>query len=391
MSKQIKILIGVFVAVAILVGAFFLYNKLLISEKPTAPKETTPQKPKEPISSTEKISPKLSFSIPQKLEVPAYKTSSFNFSIENEKGYPEAKDVNIALSLEETPISVTPNNISIAPGESQTFKVKLDKLEPGNYNLYLKIQSKPDISINKTIPLKSQIVVGLGYYHSNLLQIWKREAAKQEKKYYEIIEDYEMVKFLDRNDIKSEITDSPLSSEFLGKINVMIVLSQDLSPFSFNEKQELKNFLDNGGGLLLVAPDYKEIGLANLNDLIEFLHLNVKINRRHEGWYAPGYFGMKEKPEEWTNKITKHPLTSGIEQILYGGYYTLDIKPPMIPLVRLNGGETIYAVQYYAKGKIGVIGSESVLKYGDSCYQCQKLYLNLIKWLAAPEICEEMG
>ena len=165
MSKQTKILIGIFVAVAILVGAFFLYNKLLISEKPTAPKETIPQKPKEPISPTEKISPKLSFSIPQKLEVPAYKTSSFNFSIENEKGYPEAKDVNIKVYPKDDDRIQYEISRRISKGEERMSPLEA---QFDNFIRCIKGEAKP--TVDGDFATKSVALIEEMYKHKTLMQ-----------------------------------------------------------------------------------------------------------------------------------------------------------------------------------------------------------------------------
>jgi len=389
MTNQIKILIGIFLII-ILIGAFYIYNKILIPEKPIIPEKLTPEKP---AISPERVSPKLNVSTPSALEIAAYKSLSFNFSIENEQGYSEAKDVNVTLTLGETPILVTPNNVNIGSGELQNFQAELNKIPPGDFNLYLKIKGQPDISISKTILVKSQIVVGIDGYHTYGYygpgSIWKE---KFECGNHNLCtgRNYAFVKNLNENNIKTTIIESPLSFEILKDINTFIILAPDINrPLSSNEIIELKKFLNNNGGLLLIAPQYYTHNgdkncITNLIDLIKSLHLEIKEFTLR---YPP--VGLYTTEEEWTKEITQHPVTSGIEEILYDGVFTFEVEVPLISLVKLHGS-TIYAIQYYSKGKIGIIGSDSVLRYGERCHQCQELNLNLIKWLVTPPTSKEL-
>lgn len=386
MKKQTEILIGIFIITVILAGGFFTYNKKLVPEKLKAPES--------PVVLQEKPLPELTISIPSKVEIVAYKPYLLNFSIKNERGHLEAKKVNITLSLDKTPILIKPNNTNIGPGESQDFEAKIDKLEPGDYKLYLKIIGKPKISISKTIPLKSQIVVGLDGYHTYNYygsgSVWKKkfECGSQ---YLCTGRDYLFVKNLNDNNIKTIIIESQLSSEILKDINVLLILAPDInSPLLPDEITELKRFLNNNGGLLLIAPQYythtdDKNCITNLIKLAKSLNLKIK---EFTLWYPE--VGLYETQKEWTKEITQYPVTLGVEEILYDGVFTFEVEPPLISLVKLHG-HPIYAIQYYSNGKIGIIGSDSVLSYGKKCHQCQKLHLNLIKWLATPEVYEERG
>jgi hypothetical protein len=192
MIKQTKFLISVFVILIALVGGFYIYNKLLVSEKPVVSEE-------KPLSS-------MTISIPSELEVIAYKKSSFNFSIKNERK-DSLKDVNI--TLDGVSGEVTPNHIDIASNDLQEFEAKLDGIIPGNYILYLKIQAKPDIDITKTISLKSQVVVGLDGYHDISpgfpRNYWEMEGS----------DDWYFVEYLHENNIKTEVIKSSFSPELL--------------------------------------------------------------------------------------------------------------------------------------------------------------------------------
>jgi len=381
MTNQIKILIGIFVII-IIVGGFFIYNRLfIIPEKPLLPEKPTPETPTIP---SEKISPKLSVSIPQKLEIVAYRPFSFEFSIENEQGYPEAKDVNVTLALGETSILVTPNNVNIGPGESQNFKAELNKITPGNFTLYLEIKGKPDISISKSIPLNSQIVIGLDQYHArpSTWRINQRDCP--ECRTFWSIQTGKFMEDLSKENIKVIIIESPLDDKVMEKINVLVIggyLNKVVTP---TEIKELKNFLNQQGGLFLVGSGSGSVLTERLlfNDLIESLHLLVKINE--DDCNIGG---------RYTKEIIKHDITA--EAAVLGGilYFGCSLKTeiPLIPLVTYEN-RTFYAIQYYAKGKIGVMGSFEMLTDArlDKCPFCRKINLNLIKWLATPPTPEEI-
>ena len=379
MTNQIKILIGIFVII-IIVGGFFIYNRLfIIPEKPLLPEKPTPETPTIP---SEKISPKLSVSIPQKLEIVAYRPFSFEFSIENEQGYPEAKDVNVTLALGETSILVTPNNVNIGPGESQNFKAELNKITPGNFTLYLEIKGKPDISISKIIPLKSQIVVGLDEYHVGRIPCWEKGTTVFRAV---PLGTTNFLEYLGKENIKTEIFNSRLTTETLKNINVLII-AYPTQPISISEKEAIKKFLNQGGGLLLAAShlqkETEEIRTFAINDLAVSLNLPLKFSTR--------FCTFDDFSNVWVQEIIGHPVTSGINAVLRQ-CGTLDTDLPLISLVKQDG-KGIYAIQYYSNGKIGAIASGEVFtnQVFDTCHQCQELNLNLIKWLATPPTPEEI-
>jgi len=404
MMNQKEILILIFVILIISIGGFLIYNEMLISEKP-------------PVSKEETLSD-LTISTPSELEVVAYKKSSFNFSIKNERK-DSLKDVNITLDVVSG--EVTPNHIDIASNDLQEFEVKLDGIIPGNYILYLKIQEEPNIDITKTISLKSQVVVGLDGYHNHnenpksaIGNCW-REKFETKICYERLIEenpDYPFVAYISNDcegnfcrgryfpfaknlenfGMKTEIIESPFSSDMFDKINVLVLLPPYIGrQLSFTEKDELEKFLNKGGGLLLVEPGYFNCLPAvnpNFKDLIETLHLNVRL-RIHRNCVRG-----KERPtvreiEEFSKWSLEHQITASGEAFPYSGFFVLGVKPPMTSLIELNKGETIYAIQYYAKGKIGIISStmQLELRYAST----GMLHYNLINWLAEPEVYEEMG
>ena len=379
MTNQTKILIGILVVLVILVGGLFVYNKLLIPEKPIVPERPTPEKPAIP---SERVSPKLSVSIPSRLEMTAYKSFSFNFSFGNERGYPEAKDVNITLTLGETSILVTPNNVNIASGESQNFKAEFNKIPPGDFNLYLKIEGKPDISISKIIPLKSQIVVGLDEYHVGRIPCWEKGTTVFRAV---PLGTTNFLEYLGKENIKTEIFNSRLTTETLKNINVLII-AYPTQPISISEKEAIKKFLNQGGGLLLAAShlqkETEEIRTFAINDLAVSLNLPLKFSTR--------FCTFDDFSNVWVQEIIGHPVTSGINAVLRQ-CGTLDTDLPLISLVKQDG-KGIYAIQYYSNGKIGAIASGEVFtnQVFDTCHQCQELNLNLIKWLATPPTPEEI-
>lgn len=374
MAKQTKALISVLAIAIILTGGYFIYNKLLALKLSVPPEKTVPEKQ---IVSSGKIFPKLTISILPKFETVAYKSSSFSVSVKNEKGHPEVKNLNFALRG--IAGEVSPTNVSINPGESTEFKVKLDKLEPGDYNLSLKITGEPEIDITRTVSIESRMVVGLDAYHTGgdlyNSDIWSGN-------YYEA----GFAKYLRENGIKTKIIKSQLTPELLNSINTFIVVIPE-QPFSSSEKKALKKFLDKKGGLLLIGfgGGTYESFLTFLNDIADSLHLRIRFTRS-QGYVKGG----------WTTEITKNPITSGIEKIWWEGGYPLEVRPPMTPLVKKEGG-IIYAIQHYSHGKIAIMLDTSLLRvtchplYAPGCLQQNQLNLNLVKWLSTPEIFEEMG
>jgi hypothetical protein len=398
--NQKEILILIFVILIISIGGFLIYNEMLISEKP-------------PVSEEETLSD-LTISAPSELEVVAYKKSSFNFSIKNERK-DSLKDVNI--TLDGVSGEVTPNNIEITPNDLQTFEVKVDKVTPGDYTLFLKIQAKPDVDITKTISLKSQVVVGLDGYHNynydGIGNCWRKEfetekslgplinetpshpfvqyISKECRNHYCAGRYYPFAENLEQVGIKTEIIESPFSSDMFDKINVLVLLPPYIGrEFSFTEKDELEKFLNKGGGLLLVEPGYFNCSAVNPNfkDLIEKLHLNVSLGIHRKCARGEEYPTIKEI-EEFSKWSLEHQITAPGEAFPYSGFFVLRVKPPMTSLIELNKGETIYAIQRYAKGKIGIISStmQLELRYAIT----GMLHYNLINWLAEPEVYEEMG
>jgi len=403
MIQQKKLSIFLLITLILLISGFLVFNKLSV--------------PKEKLASKEEKLLDLNISTPSELEVMAYRESSFNFSIKNEK-----EDLkNVSIILEGVSGEITPNNINIASNDSQTFEVKLDEIMPGDYILSLKIQARPDIDITKTISLKSQIVVGLDGYHnynenpkSAIGNCW-REKFETKICYEGLIEEnpnypfvtyisndcegnfcrgryYPFAKNLEQVGIKTKIIESPFSSDMLDKINVLVLLPPYIGrQFSFTEKEELEKFLNKGGGLLLVEPGYFNCSPAvnpNFKDLIETLHFNTRLSI-HKNCVRG-----KERPtvreiEEFSKWRLEHPVTVSGETFPYSGFFVLEVKPPVISLIELNKGETIYAVQHYAQGKIGIISSTMQLELRYAIIGM--LHYNLINWLAEPEIYEEMG
>lgn len=370
-----KILIGIFVIlVVVLVSGFFIYDRFLILEK--TPTSEEPSASEETVSPEEKLPPKLIVSAPSELEVVAYKSYIFNFSIKNEEEYAAAENINISLGG--ITGTINQNNVLIEGGKSKSFEVRLDGLLPGEYLLSVNIKGEPAINITKDIFVKSQIVVGLEQYHT-YNQIWKEALSNDgllpegiSKPYWAFID------YLNRQGVKTKIIKSRLTPEVLEGINVLVI-AIPFQPFLSDEKDTLKRyFLDQGGGLLL-AGDFNNYMKVNtrLNELTECLHSGIKFN--------------SDYVEKWTTQITNHPVTTGIETIFYTQGCSLEVTAPAaLALIKVDGKDVL-VVQHYSYGKIASIGSDGIFSMTENiCRQCLELDFNLIKWLAVPLTKEEL-
>jgi hypothetical protein len=322
-------------------------------------------------------------SMPQELEIMAYRESSFDFSIKNEK---ENDLDNLNITLEGAPGKINPNNINIKSNESKNFKLTFDSLKPGEYDVFLKIQADPDTYVNKSVSLKSKIVVGLDGYHDRSpgfpRNYWERENS----------DEWYFVEFLHENDIETKVINSSFSPEVLKKVNIIIIKSPK-KIFLSDERETIKNFLNEGNGLLLVSSIAMPQVRSFTEDLFDWLGLRVELAKFESDSYVR-YF---ESNFGWTNEIKKHSITEGINEIWHNRSYILDTQEPVFSLVEKKSF-TIYAIQNYSQGKIGIIVSphdlvgikrDQITNLSSS--NRNQLNLNLIKWLARPEIYEEMG
>lgn len=236
-------------------------------------------------------------------------------------------------------------------------------------------------NIGTTIPLKSQIVVGLDEYHVGRTPCWDKGTTVFRGM---PLGTNEFLNYLKKENIKTEIINSKITPEILENINILII-AYPVEPFSESEKETLRDFLSKGGGVLLAASHYggtEESRVFVVNDIAESLNLNIKFHN----------YSCNTVPNNWTKEIIEYELiTSGINAVLTQCGY-IDVGISTIPLVKQivkQEKKVIYAIQYYSKGKmgkIGIVASGEVFtnQIFDACSQCQELNLNLIKWLATP-------
>jgi plastocyanin len=358
-------------------------------------------------------------SMPQELEIMAYRESSFDFSIKNEK---ENDLDNLNITLEGAPGKINPNNINIKSNESKNFKLTFDSLKPGEYDVFLKIQADPDTYVNKSVSLKSKIVVGLDGYHvynypyGTFGNCWKGnfESERLAESFVEneptglfsinisnncrgssCVGRYSYFsKSLEASGMKTKIIESPFFSKMYNDFNIFVILPHVFSKnrFSFTEKNELKKFLDKGGSLLIIEPGYYyPCHMTNNHKyLFDFLNIDLELMI-----HRPCIEYSKEKPSdidsilEYASLKLEHPITVSVERFPYAGFFTIKSETPLNSLLELEGRKTIYAIQNYSNGKIGIISSTMQLEMRN--HDIYSLHESLIRWLVLPEECEEMG
>ncbi|MBI5214395.1 MAG: choice-of-anchor D domain-containing protein [Ignavibacteriae bacterium] len=126
-----------------------------------------------------------------------------------------------------------------------------------------------------------------------------------------------------------------------------------------HEVEELKRYLQSGGGLVIIGDDYPDIS----SDWTSFAGITAERG---------GYSGV-------TSDITPHEVTNNVEQLYFGSVLSvLDVISPATSLVRLSG-ESIVAASQYGSGKIVFITDDDILGTY-TLYDNSVLLMNSFQW-----------
>jgi hypothetical protein len=194
------------------------------------------------------------------------------------------------------------------------------------------------------------------------------------------------------------ITIQSLDYEGLSDAKVLIMILPD-EDFSQKDKERLKEWINTGGSLLLLA-DHTDIGgfMSKTNSLLEPFNIKIKfdiadpVNRGRIYFPSKGWFGCLE--------LKNHPINYKIEnsgQIQIGGGASLAISAASYPIIvgsygfsdpgdysnygrgaylgnrnydhgEQFGDAVLAAGSYYGKGKVIVFGDTSSFQNSVLCY-----------------------
>lgn len=183
--------------------------------------------------------------------------------------------------------------------------------------------------------------------------------------------------------------DFPISEKSL-KCNVMVFACPDGSKLAKNEVDAIINFVERGGGLLVIGNAGGDRGLrTNMNEVLNRFGIDMLSDQVKDD--ANNEFNMPTHPV--IRDIKPHPITNGVAEIaivagcsirgsanMKGVAYTSPTAdPPNVPVV--VAGE-------YKSGKVVAVGSYRLFSnYGAglSLRNNKTLALNILRWLNGKE------
>jgi len=158
------------------------------------------------------------------------------------------------------------------------------------------------------------------------------------------------------------LTTSPITQLMLEDYDVFVI-PQAHDYYSSSELLTIRNFVLDGGGLLVIGDDDPYI----YTDLTSFAGMT---------WDWDGYSG-------YTSDITPHPVTEGVTIAYFGAPMSqISVSSPAIDLIRDGYGEIMLAVSEVGLGAaIGIADEDSIKDYSISYGDNQRLANNMIDWL----------
>ena len=167
----------------------------------------------------------------------------------------------------------------------------------------------------------------------------------------------------------------------------VFVIPEPQDVFSASETMAIKDFVDNGGGLVIISD-------------------HAGADRNRNGWDAVHIFNNSLNTADFgiifaLDKISQHPITNlnkkdfpealqGVNSIGVWGGATLNLSGKAKPLALSDNGP-VAAVSFYGNGRIVAIGDSSIFDDGTGDFH-DKLYdnwddyddsvfgINIIKW-----------
>lgn len=159
------------------------------------------------------------------------------------------------------------------------------------------------------------------------------------------------------------LTTTPINQSTFEGYDIFII-PQAWSYYTSDELNAIKDFVRNGGGLLVIGDDYPDI----YTQITSF----AGINWDREGGGYGGY----------TTDITPHPVTERVNSVYFGYPGRLLVSPPAQDLIRDSYGNVMLAVAEVGLGAVACIADEqSINIYYISYADNLRLAINMISWL----------
>lgn len=151
--------------------------------------------------------------------------------------------------------------------------------------------------------------------------------------------------------------------------------------FRPEEIEQIRSFVENGGGLFLISEFLSASWKSNLNEIgkvfgIEFNDDSAAVPRRDRESIVARHFPILIS--------SNHPCTEDIYQITYhrGCTLTIDQSKSAQPVVSLPSGEIVCAASEFGKGRVVAIGDSDLfalpfIGHSDNA----SFFANMIAWL----------
>jgi hypothetical protein len=158
-----------------------------------------------------------------------------------------------------------------------------------------------------------------------------------------------LAEHLGNNDFTIDITSQGFLNEDLSGYNVIVVCltSAFYSSYTPAEVERIVDFVDNGGGLLIMG-DLQAAPNANIQPVASEFGITLGISD-----LTP--------TEIYTTAHTAHPIFDGVDEIYMYAASELSAQTPALPVAWQEGtGKTIAAAAQYGQGRVVALGDCSL-------------------------------
>jgi len=130
----------------------------------------------------------------------------------------------------------------------------------------------------------------------------------------------------------------------------LIVLQTPILPYSPLEMENLKNYYNNGGNILLLGTRHNELCVDNINSLLSVLSVNVSVNKEtiiNENWVGIGASYNSITVDD----LNSHALFNGVSNFKWGYGNTFSTTPTAESLAFIDGKAVVSVSDGNPQGK----------------------------------------